>query len=92
MPFIISWILNFIRGGDDLEVAPENRQKKKKPSVKKDLMLVANAGKTDAKSWRPSGAIVLKDRGTEREDLCSRIKKKMAFLDYRCCNCWLLSF
>ena len=30
MPFIISWILNFIRGGDDLEVAPENETEEEK--------------------------------------------------------------
>ena len=30
MPFIISWILNFIRGGDDLEVAPENETEEQK--------------------------------------------------------------
>ena len=37
MPFIISWILNFIRGGDDLEVVPENETEEEKT-------------KTDAKS------------------------------------------
>ena len=30
MPFIINWILNFIKGGDDLDIEPQNETEEEK--------------------------------------------------------------